>query len=321
MCKKDTPLTFREAREQQARENPEAFVRKNGFLALSGSSKNVIYLSREAEWTYSLGMIMLTKYFALGCAAYPAFFLVRSADIMFGLGLTTLSGQLAVVCVAAVIVLAPLAVLTWRCRDEIASHDPLTDSPPYKAIETKGRIRYNGTPQSLANLGPFEDAPVPVSVFPVTFSTRWPNWLLAVVFFLGICVGVVLGESLALVAGMIDPGAPMLPSMLNSHAGVGLTAVFVGAMRPVRLRISSGTLELIRFHGFLGRGLTIERFDLRACRLLVTPYGFRVYPPDSERSFAIGPLYTHRREIVSTVLRAAVSTYPPPTLSEEELLG
>ncbi len=221
------------------------------------------------------------------------------------------------------------AVLSWwGLRAAYRAYCRSIKFEPGKNVsDARYRLRFVGSDEALASLGPIEQTGFDPEVFfsfgaaPLSRKQIWV-WV--------ICSGLAFGIGWPIYGYLGLPGMRMnfVAYCISVTAGLLPAAL----LWPTYVRIAPGRLDVLEYSGLSRRPPRVTTYDLRTVRVQARTAGIvRLDPPSGDlpddhplKDFAVQFMATwppHRKRFVSAVLRSAVSTAPTPPLPDDMLVG
>jgi len=188
---------------------------------------------------------------------------------------------------------------------------------PLPIFRVGARVRATGRPQTLRRLLPLQ-----TNMFePVIVVQGTKAWTWLVALLVGGVGYYAIRKSLPAVA----PNSIRAPY----YAYGALFAIFplfawgLSGVRSIYYRVAPGQLDVLCFQIFSGRGVLLQRIDLRTSRVEVALGRgvLRIEPPDAQPTEIMLMNVSEPICFAQAILNAAISTQPTPPLPDDALLG
>lgn len=177
------------------------------------------------------------------------------------------------------------------------------------------RLRIKAFPYHMGILEGLVDVPVSPSLWFGTAAVSWRNWQRVTAALLGL----ILGAGITIATLSIPIGGPPVLGVLYCWAGWGVGTLVVGLWTPVRLRVSTATLEVIYYGNRTYRNRRVERFDLRSAQVAIDLPIKSIHVSDSGRSVGIDVHAVPRGdEFLREFILATVSTHSSVAFCDED---
>ena len=179
-----------------------------------------------------------------------------------------------------------------------------------------------GAPGQLAEFGEWADVPFEPALFFGKFAIRgrgWPRWLYVGIATLVLVVWFGLGirwqERILYTQGY-----------LAFVFALGVAEVVTAFLWPTYLRLVPGRLDTLGYGPFSKKPIFLDRYDLRGAKIMadlrrsfvsIVPQNS---PPGRPLEFGIS-LMSERRKFVFILFLAAMSTFEPGPVPEDDLVG